>query len=192
MSKKDTEEEDTGKGVPGSLSGPGGLGLAPGASSSLFSGALITAPFILSRPPGQKGGIGPSQLGPGPQFKNFAPLGGQPTASPFGAGAQSPGEIIADTYHTYHSIGTQAPLVAQDENLSIHLASRNVKVFVNPDPRSYARSLICFIENSQNPTPPPSSKGNPLQAAMKGLTSTGPTSSLDLSNNISLLVNQND
>jgi hypothetical protein len=63
---------------------------------------------------------------------------------------------------------------------------------VNPDPHSYARSLMCFIEHSQNPTPPPSSKANPLQAVMKGLTAAGPSSSLDLSNNISLLVNQND
>lgn len=157
-------------------------------SSSLFSGR---PPFILPRPGTSQGGGPGGQLGPGPQFKNFAPLGGQPAASPFGAGAPSAGEIIADAYPTYHSIGTQAPLVAQDENLSIHLASRNVKVFVNPDQHSHARNLICFIENSQSP-PPQSSKANPLQAVMKGLSSSGPSSYLELSNNISLLVNQND
>lgn len=43
------------------------------------------------------------------------------------------GEIIAATYHTYNSIGTLAPLVSQDENLSLTLNSKNVKIFTNPN-----------------------------------------------------------
>lgn len=160
------------------------------------------APIILPNPSqitGQRGGIGGvienNQLGQGPhnhhQFKNFPSLGGPPASSPFGesarAGAQSTGEMIADTYHTYHSIGTQAPLVGQDEDLSIvGLASRNVKVFVNPNQDSYARNLMCFIENSQTT---PAAKSNTIQAAMKSLSSNSGSAAVDVSNNMSLLVN---
>jgi len=95
--------------------------------------------------------------------------------------------MIADTYHTYHSIGTQAPLVGQDEDLSIvGLASRNVKVFVNPNQDSYARNLMCFIENSQTT---PAAKSNTIQAAMKSLSSNSGSAAVDVSNNMSLLVN---
>ena len=63
---------------------------------------------------------------------------------------QQTGEIIAATYHTYNSIGvgSLAPLVHQDENLSLTLNSKNVKIFFNPDQSAKAKNLICFIENS--------------------------------------------
>jgi len=49
--------------------------------------------------------------------------------------AISEGDIITAPYHTYNSIETQAPLVNQDENLSLSLCSnsKNAKVFVNPN-----------------------------------------------------------
>ena len=61
---------------------------------------------------------------------------------------QQTGEIIAATYHTYNSVGPLAPLVQQDENLSLTLNSKNVKIFFNPDQHAKAKNLMCFIENS--------------------------------------------
>lgn len=43
------------------------------------------------------------------------------------------GEIIAIPYHTYNAIETLAPLVNQDENLSVTLNSQNLKIFENPN-----------------------------------------------------------
>lgn len=45
--------------------------------------------------------------------------------------SSSQGDIIAAPYHTYNSIETLAPLVGQDENLSLTLSSKNAKIFVN-------------------------------------------------------------
>jgi hypothetical protein len=50
-----------------------------------------------------------------------------------GANTQATGDMITSKYHTYNSIGTLAPLVNQDENLSLNINSNNVKVFLNPD-----------------------------------------------------------
>ena len=64
---------------------------------------------------------------------------------------QQTGEIIAATYHTYNSIGvgSLAPLVHQDENLSLTINSKNVKIFFNPDQNAKAKNLMCFLENTQ-------------------------------------------
>ena len=60
---------------------------------------------------------------------------------------QSTGDLISSKYHTYNSIGTLAPLVSQDENLSIALNSKNIKIFINEDPHADAKNLIVFVEN---------------------------------------------
>ena len=64
------------------------------------------------------------------------------------AGSNSQGDIIAAAYHTYNSVETLAPLVNQDENLSLTLSSKNAKIFVNPNKNSKAKNLICFVETS--------------------------------------------
>jgi hypothetical protein len=81
----------------------------------------------------------------------------------------SAGDMISSKYHTYNSIGTLAPLVLQDENLSLTLNSPNVKMFLNPDQKASIKNLIFLIENNE-----PSD------------------GSVELSNNISFLVNQTE
>lgn len=46
------------------------------------------------------------------------------------------GEIIADTYHTYNSIGNLAPISAQNENLSCVIKSKHSKMFRSKNPQS--------------------------------------------------------
>ena len=60
----------------------------------------------------------------------------------------STGEIIITNNHSYNSISKLAPLVNQDENLSLTLNSSNVKIFVNPNPNQEAKNLICFLEGN--------------------------------------------
>jgi hypothetical protein len=81
----------------------------------------------------------------------------------------SAGDMISSKYHTYNSIGTLAPMVLQDENLSLTLNSPNVKMFLNPDQKASIKNLIFLIENSK-----PSD------------------GSVEVSNNISFLVNQTE
>ena len=84
----------------------------------------------------------------------------------------SAGDMISSKYHTYNSIGTLAPLVLQDENLSLNLNSKNVKMFLNPDQKASIKNLIFMIENSE-----PSDSSNKV---------------VEVSNNISFLVNQTE
>lgn len=58
------------------------------------------------------------------------------------------GEIISKPYHNYNSIGPLAPIVGQDENLSLSLDSKSIKIFHNQDGSAKAQNLICFIERS--------------------------------------------
>ena len=60
------------------------------------------------------------------------------------------GDMITSKYHTYNSIGTLAPLVSQDENLSLILNSKSVKIFLNPDKKSLQQNLIFFIESDSD------------------------------------------
>ena len=103
------------------------------------------------------------------------------------------GEIIAATYHTYNSIGTLAPLVTQDENLSLTLNSRNVKVFINPNQNARARNLICFVENTMTTSAGtlPSHAGADANQEDKVQSQASPKV-FESSNNISFLVNQDD
>ena len=108
-------------------------------------------------------------------------------------GATGGGEIIAATYHTYNSIGTLAPLVSQDENLSLTLNSKNVKIFVNPNQNAIARNLICFVENSMTTSAGnlASNAGVDASSEDKGHSQASPKV-LETSNNISFLVNQDE
>jgi hypothetical protein len=123
-----------------------------------------------------------------------------PTASAFTGlasggqgGATGGGEIIATAYHTYNSIGTSAPLVNQDENLSLTLNSKNVKVFLNPNQNAIARNLICFVESSMTTSAGnlPSNAGVDATTEDKGHSQASPTV-LETSNNISFLINQDE
>ena len=60
----------------------------------------------------------------------------------------STGEIIATYNHTYNSITNLAPLVNQDENLSLTLNSSNTKIFINSNQKSEFKNLICFSEGN--------------------------------------------
>jgi len=108
-------------------------------------------------------------------------------------GATGGGEIIAATYHTYNSIATLAPLVSQDENLSLTLNSKNVKIFVNPNQNAIARNLICFVENSMTTSAGnlASNAGVDASSEDKGHSQASPKV-LETSNNISFLVNQDE
>jgi hypothetical protein len=89
------------------------------------------------------------------------------------------GEIIPIPYHTYTAIETLAPLVAQDENLSVTLNSSNMKIFENPAKHESARSLMCFVETTTSPAGTTGSKDQKPKGS-------------DCRNNITFLVNQTD
>lgn len=82
-------------------------------------------------------------------------------------------------FHTYNTIENFAPLVSQDENLSLTLSSKNAKIFYNPEKSQKARNLICFVETQYT-----------HQAGMAD-EKQKPTV-VEVSNNISLLINQDD
>ena len=103
------------------------------------------------------------------------------------------GEIIAATYHTYNSIGTLAPLVNQDENLSLTLNSKNAKIFMNPNQNSIARNLICFVESSMTTSAGNLSSHAGADASQEDKGQSQASSKVfETSNNISFLVNQDD
>lgn len=58
------------------------------------------------------------------------------------------GEIIGETYHSYNSIGTLAPLISQDENLSLEINAKKVKLFHNKINKAYFKTLHCFVEQN--------------------------------------------
>jgi hypothetical protein len=60
----------------------------------------------------------------------------------------SHGDIIADRYHKYNSIETLAPLVSQDENLSLVLNAKSAKIFMNPRSYEKAKNIMVFAETS--------------------------------------------
>jgi hypothetical protein len=86
-----------------------------------------------------------------------------------------------------------APLVSQDENLSLTLNSKNVKIFVNPNQNAIARNLICFVENSMTTSAGnlASNAGVDASSEDKGHSQASPKV-LETSNNISFLVNQDE
>lgn len=97
-------------------------------------------------------------------------LGGFSKAAP----ASYFGEIIAIKYHTYNAIETLAPLVNQDDNLSVTLNSQNLKIFENPNQTQQTKTILCFLETSVTQSKDPKPKP------------------VEVRNNVSFLVNQTD